>query len=103
MFLEWLVLYITEYEDIQEKVHESIVEAFGLNGNISLQDEHRLPLVLALMEEVARHSPVTAVSLPQCTEQDIKIRGYNIPKGTAVYNFSPGVHYDEKHFKNPSE
>ena len=82
MFLEWMILYATEYQDIQEKVHNSIKETFGLDGIISLQDEHRLPLLSALMEEIHRHSPAITIGVPQCAEEDVSIQGYNIPKGS---------------------
>ena len=76
-----MILYVTEYQDIQEKVHNSIREAFGVDGHISIKDEHRLPLISALIEEIQRHSPAITIGLPQCTEEDINVRGYNIPKG----------------------
>jgi cytochrome P450 len=76
-----MVLYMVEYPDVQERIHQEIIECFGLNGTISLQDEYRLPIIRAAIDEIGRHSPAAAIGVPRMAEKDIILDGHLIPKG----------------------
>jgi cytochrome P450 len=69
------------YPEVQEKVHEEIFDCFGIDGNISLADDFRLPYLVATIEEISRHCPAAALGVPHETTADFSIGSYVLPKG----------------------
>ena len=118
--MEWIFLYLIGYPEIQEEMHQKIKNCFGLDGEISLQDDFRIPEVKSFCEEVARHCFGTALGLPRQTTRDISIGGYNIPKGRksrrcqfisqifqisgkTIQTFLPPIQYNPDLFKDPEK
>ena len=93
-FLEWCILYMIKYPEIQELLYNDIEQHVGISGSIALSDRSKLPYVEAFIDEVSRHSPeATMGGPPHKTMQDVILRGQFIPKGTQVniavcYNFN---------------
>ena len=84
-FLEWSVLYLIKYPEIQERVFEDIKKSVGVSGGVALSDKPKLPYVEAFIDEVSRHCPeATTGGPPHKTLEDVVLRGQFIPKGTQV-------------------
>merc|ERR1712241_599661 len=86
-FIEWFVLYMTVFPDVQEKCFKDIEKVIGNRG--------------ATLKEITRHCPHLALTVQHFTTGETKVGGYFIPKGTQVYYFSGAVFYNQDFFKDP--
>lgn len=83
-FLEFSLLYLIAYPDVQEKVYAEISEVVG-NRKPSLQDREVMHYTRAFIEEVTRFMPSILLPLPRkCTEDFVLKNGMVIPKNTQV-------------------
>ena len=83
--LEWSLLYLIRYPDVQEKVFREISEITNDNDRrVTLSDRPSANYVNAFIDEIARHSPEGTVPPPHKTMQDVVFQGKKIPKGTQV-------------------
>ena len=48
-FLEWFVMYMTAFQDVQEKCHEELDSAIG-NGNVTINDKGNTPFMEATVQ-----------------------------------------------------
>ena len=102
-FLEWFVLYMTAFPEVQERCFEEIKSNVGLERSVNLEDKTRTPYMEATIQEIQRHCPHLALTVQHFTLEDTKIEGHFIPKGTQVFYHSGSVFRDPKLFKNPGE
>jgi len=100
-FLEWFVLYMTAFPDVQEKFFREIETVIG-SRSATLKDRACTHYVEATLQEITRHCPHLALTVQHYTTGDTKVGGYFIPKGTQVYYFSGAVFYNPDFFKDPA-
>ncbi|XP_072441903.1 cytochrome P450 2J1-like isoform X2 [Chiloscyllium punctatum] len=100
--LRWLLLYMTVYPSIQEKVHHEIDVMIGQHKEPSWMDRVKLPYTNAVIHEALRLGNVIPLNIPRQTTKDVQLRGYRIPKGTTVIPSLTGVLFDGKHWKSPN-
>ena len=82
--LEWAVVYLCLYPDIQDRLHDAICRVID-GSEVTLSDRPALGLVDAFNEEVNRHSPEGVMgSVPHKTMEDAWLGGHFIPRGTQV-------------------
>lgn len=94
--LEWLLLFMAEYPQVQEKVYQEIQNEIGSLRSPNLHDKSNTPYTLAAMEEVMRLCPMAFISFTRMAVQDVNIKGRLYPKGTQVYvNIRP-IHRNAK-------
>lgn len=75
-----------------------------LNGrSIEPADFDRLPYTSAVLDEVLRIDPPTAVMLPKEATEDRVVGGYLIPKGTLVHVAMKALHHRPEHWDRPSD
>ena len=48
-FLEWFVMYMTAFQDVQEKCHEELDRVIG-NGNVVIGDKGKTPYLEATVQ-----------------------------------------------------
>lgn len=93
---------MAKYPDIQRRAQAEIEDVVGKDTLPSVEDETRLPYVVAVMKESLRYGPVAPlgksessirtftelssqwVGLPHRVVQDDEYLGYRIPKGATV-------------------
>ena len=51
----------------------------------SIEDQERLPYVMAFIYEVMRYTSFVPVTIPHSTTSDTSINGYRIPKNTVIF------------------
>eukprot|EP00026_Physarum_polycephalum_P005473 Phypoly_transcript_05507.p1 GENE.Phypoly_transcript_05507~~Phypoly_transcript_05507.p1 ORF type:complete len:417 (+),score=67.73 Phypoly_transcript_05507:584-1834(+) len=96
--LDWLLLFLCTYPDIQEKCHQELKEK--LNGRkVTLEDQASLPYLDNVIKETFRLRPAAPIAVPRFAERDCTIGGYEIEKGSIVIENLYGVgnlpaHYD---------
>ena len=49
-FLEWFVMYMTAFQDVQEKCHEELDRVIG-NGNVAISDKAKTPFMEATLQD----------------------------------------------------
>ena len=81
--LEWFLLYMTMFPEVQEKCFQEIHEAIGQNQPC-LDDGKDTPYLKATLQEISRHCPHLALTVQHNTTKDTYIGGYFIPKQTSV-------------------
>ncbi|XP_033627382.1 cytochrome P450 2U1-like [Asterias rubens] len=78
--LQWSILYMMAYPDIQKRVHAEIDATVGRNRLPRLADKPGLNFTYAVVLEVQRLASIAAIGPPHCASEDTKISGFNIPK-----------------------
>lgn len=94
--LEWILLYLATYPEVQRKAFKEIEEQIGTERPPNLHDRSNTPYTLAIMEEVMRHCPMAFLNLPHMSLEDVTLNGHFIPKGTQVFTYHLTIHRDEK-------
>ncbi|XP_066270198.1 cytochrome P450 2D28-like [Branchiostoma lanceolatum] len=99
--LRWALLYMILHPDIQEKVQQEIDSVLGPNQEPSMEHRSQMPYTEATLTEVNRLAAVTPLTVQHATSSDTTLRGYNIPKGTAVEIVLLSVHHDPQLWPEP--
>jgi cytochrome P450 len=98
--LDWLLMYLCEYPDVQEKCYTEIFEK--LNGRTpTMDDKADLPYLDCVIKEIFRLSPAAPIGLPRVADQDCTIGGFCIKKGTIVIANLYGIGHLEQFYENP--
>lgn len=101
--LQWLILFLVRYPDIQTKLQEEVDKVVSRNRLPCVEDQPNLPYVVAFLHELMRFSSFVPVTIPHATTTDTSIMGYHIPKGTVVFVNQWSVNHDPQKWKNPEE
>ena len=99
--LGWLCLYLIRNPEIQKKVHDELDRVISSDRIITVNDKKKLPYVNAVIAESQRCCNLLPFNLFHETTKDVEIRGYKIPKGTAITHQISTVLVDERYFKDP--
>ncbi|XP_075693047.1 cytochrome P450 2J6-like isoform X1 [Rhinoderma darwinii] len=101
--LEWSLLYMMTFPDIQEKCHEEIDKIRGDRDHLDYEDRLRMPYTQAVLQEVQRFTSIVPLGIAHAPIKDMELNGYTIPKGTLIITDLSSVHYDESQWKYPHE
>ncbi|XP_051904938.1 cytochrome P450 2K1-like [Hippocampus zosterae] len=99
--LQWGLLLMAKYPEIQERVHEELNKVIG-NRPIDVDDRKNLSYTNAVVHEVQRFSNIAPMAILHQTTQDITFQGYFIKKGTAVVPLLTSVLYDKSEWETPN-
>nr|XP_016851177.1 PREDICTED: cytochrome P450 2J6-like [Anolis carolinensis] len=100
--LKWAILLLTNHPDIQDKVYKEIEDVLS-SSSFSYQDLKKLPYTNAVLHEVQRSKYPFLFGIPRQTAKDVKMRGFLIPKGTAIMPNLRSVLLDPEHWDTPEE
>ncbi|XP_063169251.1 cytochrome P450 2J6-like [Candoia aspera] len=101
--LQWGLLYLMAFPEIQEKCQKEIDTVLGNNASLKYEDRFKLPYTNAVIHEIQRISNVVPLGIPHAPIKDVQLFGYKIPKGTAVFVNIHSVLCDESQWKFPNE
>ncbi|XP_052083485.1 cytochrome P450 1A1-like [Mytilus californianus] len=99
--LQWTILLLSIHTNVQEKMQHEIDDILG-GRKATLQDQGRLPYVEATILEVMRHGTVAPLNIPHSTSSDVKLRNYEIKKGTVVFCNIYGIFKDQNIWIDPN-
>jgi len=99
--IDFAVLYMLLYPEIQEKVHAEIDSVIGKDTYASMSDIPRLPYCEAVLTEILRICPIAPVSVPHASIKNTKFMGYDIPKDTLCSINILSVHMDKSFWGDP--
>ncbi|XP_070616590.1 cytochrome P450 2J6-like [Erythrolamprus reginae] len=101
--LQWALLYLMAFPEIQEKCWEEIDTVLGNKAILKYGDREKLPYTNAVIHEIQRISNVGPLGLPHATTSEVQLFGYKIPKDTMVSVNIQSAHLDESQWKFPNE
>ncbi|NXI97046.1 CP2W1 protein, partial [Psophia crepitans] len=100
--LQWAVLLLMKYPEIQKKVQAEIEQVLGPDSLPTFGDRKNMPFTNAVIHEVQRFVSLLP-HIPRCTSADIHFKGYFIPKGTTVIPLLTSVLLDKTQWETPDE
>ncbi|XP_075437839.1 cytochrome P450 2J6-like isoform X2 [Ascaphus truei] len=101
--LEWCLLYMMAFPDIQEKCQQEIDRVLGDRDRLDYDDRASMPYTQAVLQEVQRFGSIVPLGVAHAPVTDTKLNGFNIPKGTFIITDLSSAHFDETRWKYPHE
>ncbi|XP_041856610.1 cytochrome P450 1A1 isoform X2 [Melanotaenia boesemani] len=92
--LQWSLLYLINFPDIQDRIHQEIDDHIGLTRLPRFSDKPNMPYTEAFINEVFRHASYVPFTIPHCTTRNTILNGYFIPKDTCVFINQYQVNHD---------
>nr|ALM25793.1 cytochrome P450 71AU53-like protein [Salvia pomifera] len=82
--LEWVMAELLRHPTIMENLQNEVRETVKEKEDISDDDLQKMHYLKAVIKETLRCHPPTALLAPRIAHEDVKIKGYDILKGTVV-------------------
>lgn len=101
--LDWSLLYMITYPEIQSKCQDEIDHVVGKNRPVGLEDKGKMPYLEATLLEIQRMANTLTFSLPHVAKKDTKLQGFDIPKDAIIIANLYSAHIDEKYWKDPEK
>nr|XP_008114459.2 PREDICTED: cytochrome P450 2J5 [Anolis carolinensis] len=101
--LQWSLLLMVTYPDIQEKIQKEIDAVLNPTQSISYQERKKMPFTHAVIHEILRTKFVLLFGIPRQCAKDVKMRGFFIPKGAFIAPDLRSVLFDPKHWETPDK
>ncbi|KAF8715922.1 hypothetical protein HU200_026885 [Digitaria exilis] len=101
--VEWAMAELVRNPRVQKKLQEELDRVVGRDRVMLETDFQNLPYLQAVVKESLRLHPPTPLMLPHKASTNVKIGGYNIPKGANVMVNVWAVARDPKVWSNPLE
>lgn len=99
--VEWAMAELVSHPRIQQKAQEELDRVVGRDRVINETDFPHLPYLQCITKEALRLHPPTPLMLPHKATQNVKIGGYDIPKGSNVHVNVWAVARDPAVWKDP--
>ncbi|KAM9372380.1 uncharacterized protein LRP34_007649 [Phaethornis superciliosus] len=100
--LQWAILLMMKYPDIQKKVQEEIGRTVKAGSWATYEDRRNMPYTNAVLHEVQRFITLLP-HVPRCTAVDTHFRGYFLPKGIIVIPSLTSVLLDKTQWETPHQ
>ncbi|XP_007943271.1 cytochrome P450 1B1 [Orycteropus afer afer] len=101
--LQWLLVLFTRYPEVQARVQAELDQVVGRGRLPSMDDQPKLPYIMAFIYEAMRFSSFVPVTIPHATTTDASVLGYHIPKDTVVFVNQWSVNHDPVKWPNPED
>ncbi|EGC34642.1 hypothetical protein DICPUDRAFT_153109 [Dictyostelium purpureum] len=99
--MSWLLLYLINNPNFQDKARSELLEAAGGKRRIELSEKNKTPFFNACIKEALRIRPVGALSLPRIASEDISCGPYTIEKGSQILMNVYGLAMDPTIWEEP--
>uniref|UniRef100_A0AAA9SWA0 Cytochrome P450 2J2-like n=1 Tax=Bos taurus TaxID=9913 RepID=A0AAA9SWA0_BOVIN len=99
--LQWGLLYMALYPEIQEKVQAEIDRVLGQSQKPSMAARESMPYTNAVIHEVLRMGNIIPLNVPREVAVDTTLAGYHLPKGTVVVTNLTALHRDPAEWATP--
>ncbi|OVA11789.1 Cytochrome P450 [Macleaya cordata] len=101
--VEWAMAELIKNPRVQEKAQEELDRVVGTDRVMTETDFSNLPYLMCVAKEALRLHPPTPLMLPHKANVNVKIGGYDIPKGSNVHVNVWAVARDPAVWKEPLE
>ncbi|XP_069799514.1 cytochrome P450 2A10-like isoform X2 [Dendropsophus ebraccatus] len=99
----YCLLLLLKYPDIRDRVQKEIDQVIGRNRSPTMHDKTHMPYMKAVIHEMQRFIDLASMGLPRRTINEVKIKGYTLPKDIDVFPMITSVLKDPTCFKYPKE
>ncbi|KAJ3669211.1 hypothetical protein LUZ60_011161 [Juncus effusus] len=101
--VEWAMSELVRNPRVQAKAQEELDRVVGRNRVMNETDFQNLPYLNAIVKESLRLHPPTPLMLPHKATQNVKLGGFDVPKGSNIMVNVWALARDPKVWKNPLE
>ncbi|XP_044290508.1 cytochrome P450 2J4-like [Varanus komodoensis] len=101
--LQWGLLLMVAYPEIQEKVYKEMTDVFGSLHYISYQDRKKLPYTNAVIHEIQRFRYILYTSIARYSVKDTEVLGIHVPKGTIILPDVSSAMFDPEQWETPEQ
>ncbi|VVA39485.1 PREDICTED: cytochrome [Prunus dulcis] len=101
--VEWAMAELIKNPRVQKKAQEELDRVIGFERVMTEDDFSNLPYLQCVAKEALRLHPPTPLMLPHRANANVKIGGYDIPKGASVHVNVWAVARDPAVWKDPHE
>lgn len=101
--VEWAMAELIKNPRVQQKAQEELDRVVGYERVLTETDFSNVPYLHCVAKEALRLHPPTPLMLPHRSNANVKIGGYDIPKGSIVHVNVWAVARDPAAWKNPLE
>ncbi|XP_029962872.1 cytochrome P450 1B1 [Salarias fasciatus] len=99
--LHWIILILVKYPETQVRLRQEVDKVVDRSRIPCIEDQPRLPYVMAFIYEVMRFTSFVPLTIPHSTTADTAIMGYAIPKDTVVFVNQWSVNHDPSIWSQP--
>ncbi|XP_060705080.1 cytochrome P450 1B1 [Hemiscyllium ocellatum] len=99
--LHWITLYLVWRPQLQARIHQELDRVVGRQRIPSLEDQPRLPYLMAFLSEALRFSSFVSLTIPHATTRHTLLSGYRIAKGTVIFVNQWSVNHDPRKWPQP--
>ncbi|XP_077127581.1 cytochrome P450 2C20-like [Ranitomeya variabilis] len=101
--LKFTLVLMAHYPDVQAKVQQEIDEVTKSLRSPEIMDKPQLAYTNAVIHEAQRVLDLAPTALFHAVTEDIKLRGFTIPKGATVIPFLTSVLQDPSQWETPED
>ena len=101
--MNWLILYMIVFPEVQKRVHEEIDAVIGSSRRIEIADRSRLNFTWATILEVMRITTMVPFALPHSTVADTEINGFGVDKKLCCNDKSSLDSYGRRVLERPED
>ena len=101
--VEWAMTELIKNPRVQQKVQAELDHVIGSNRVMTESDFPNLPYLQCVAKKALRLHPPTPLMLPHRANTNVKISGYDIPKGSTVHVNVWALGRDPMVWKDPEE
>lgn len=101
--VEWAMAELIRSPRVQQKAQEELDRFIGPHRVMTELDLPNLPYLQCIIKEALRLHPPNPLMLPHRASTDVKIGGYDVPKGTNVHVNVWAMARDPAIWKSPME
>ncbi|KAG8182770.1 hypothetical protein JTE90_023405 [Oedothorax gibbosus] len=99
--IEWYLLLMAKYPDVQKKVCAEIDRNLGRDGVVYYDDRVKLPYTTATLYEMLRFIVRDSLLPPRLVTSDFEFDGYRIPAGSHIVCNSWAMLHDPRYHEDP--
>ncbi|XP_044071166.1 cytochrome P450 1B1 [Siniperca chuatsi] len=99
--LQWIILILVKYPEIQVRLQQEVDKVVDRTQLPSIEDQLKLPYVMAFIYEVMRFTSFVPLTIPHSTTTDTSIMGYTIPKNTVIFINQWSINHDPAMWSHP--
>jgi coumaroylquinate(coumaroylshikimate) 3'-monooxygenase len=100
---EWAMAEMVRNPRVQQKLQEELDRVVGRDRVMTEADIHNLPYLQCVTKECFRMHPPTPLMLPHKANTNVKIGGYDVPKGATISVNVWAIARDPSVWKSPLE
>lgn len=101
--IEWCVLELVRYPEIQKKLREEIERVVGTESRVEESDIPNLPYLQAFVKEILRLHTSVPITLPRLNDNATTLGGYDIPALSTIFVNIYAIAHDPIYWENPEK